>query len=229
MAIRGIFFDAADVLYRRPEPTSAYVSRLLAEGGFSTQLSAQDRIHQQALRSQAKSGQIRPEEYWEQRLRMHGVAAPELRRVMASRISDYSDQVLPIPGGKEALEGLKQRGFILGIVTDTIYPIERKRRWLERVGVAAFIDVLACSTALGAHKPHPEIYLQALQQAGLAPGESAFVGHAADELEGARRAGLATVAVYYDPHAKADYYAASLLDLLNVPIFREPDARGPRT
>jgi len=30
MTIRGIFFDAADILYRRPEPTRNYVSRLLA-------------------------------------------------------------------------------------------------------------------------------------------------------------------------------------------------------
>jgi len=152
---------------------------------------------------------------------MHGVADPEERRALAGKIIDYSDQVVPIPGGREALAGLKRRGFVLGIVTDTIYPIERKKRWLDTVGVAEFIDVLACSTALGAHKPEPAIYLNALQQAHLAPGESAFVGHAADELEGARRAGLATIAVYYEPGARADYYAGSLVDLLNVPIFKK--------
>ena len=30
MTIRGIFFDAADVFYRRPEPTDKYVSNLLS-------------------------------------------------------------------------------------------------------------------------------------------------------------------------------------------------------
>jgi len=219
MTIKGIFFDAADVLYRRPERTSTYVSRLLTERGLSTEFSAQDRMRQKALRSQAKSGQLRADEYWDQLLLMHGVAAPEERRALAGKIIDYSDQVLPIPGGREALAGLKKRGFVLGIVTDTIYPIERKKRWLDTVGVAEFIDVLACSTALGAHKPEPAIYLNALQQAHLTPSESAFVGHAADELEGARRAGLATIAVYYEPGARADYYAGSLVDLLNVPIF----------
>jgi FMN phosphatase YigB (HAD superfamily) len=114
---------------------------------------------------------------------------------------------------------LKQRGFKLGIVTDTIYPVERKMRWLDQVGVAEFIDVVACSTVVGAHKPDPAIYLDALRQAHLAPGESAFVGHHTEELDGARRAGMATVAVNYDPGAKADYFAASLVDLLNVPIF----------
>jgi HAD superfamily hydrolase (TIGR01509 family) len=219
MTIRGVFFDAADVLYRRPEPTSVYVSNLLKAKGLSMDLSAGDRARQKVLRSQAKSGQLTPDEYWDQRLQMHGVTDPEERRTLVNKINNYSDNVLPIPGGREALAALKQRRFLLGIVTDTIYPIERKMRWLDQVGVAEFIDVVACSTVVGAHKPDAAIYLNALQEAGLTPGEAAFVGHAADELEGARRAGLATVAVLHEPGSRADYYAGSLVDLLDVPIF----------
>ena len=145
----------------------------------------------------------------------------EDRKELLAKIDTYSDQVRAIPGGREALAGLKQRGFLLGVVTDTIYPIGRKMRWLNQVGVAEFIDVVACSTVVGAHKPDPAIYLDALRQAHLGPDESAFVGHAADELEGAHRAGLATVAVLYEPGASADYYAESLVDLLDVPIFAQ--------
>jgi putative hydrolase of the HAD superfamily len=221
MAIRGIFFDAADVLYRRPEPTNVYVSGLLKARGLAAELAAQDRARQRALRSQAKSGKLDPEEYWVQILQLYGVADAEEQRALARQIDDYSDQVLPIPGNREALAALRDRGFILGIITDTIYPIERKRRWLEAAGVAEFIDVLACSTALGVHKPDPAIYLSALQQANLTPGAAAFVGHAAHELEGARRVGLATVAVLHEPGTRADYYAESSLGLLEVPIFQE--------
>jgi putative hydrolase of the HAD superfamily len=89
------------------------------------------------------------------------------------------------------------------------------------VGVAEFIDVVACSTNLGVHKPDPTIYLNAVRDAHLTPVESCFVGHDARELEGARQVGMATVAVRYDRHARADYYAETLLDLLNVPIFQE--------
>lgn len=227
MTIRGIFFDAADVLYRRPEPTGIYVSRLLAESGFSPEIPVQDRKRQQVLRSRAKSGQLSSDEYWDQRLQMHGVAAAEERRMLVGKISDYSGQVLPVPGGREALAGLKKRRFVLGIVTDTVYPLERKMRWLDQVGVGEFIDVVACSTVVGAHKPAPAIYLNALQQAHLTPSESAFVGHAADELKGARGVGLATVAVHYEPGARADYYAESLVDLLDVPIFGTARVSSP--
>jgi len=221
MTIKGIFFDAADVLYRRPEPTDKYVSKLLKEKGLSTELSVEERMRQKALRSQANSGRLSPDEYWDQFLLMHGVAVPEQRKTLVGQIIDYSDNVFAIPGGRKALAGLKQRCFIIGIITDTMYPIERKMRWLVKVGVAEFIDVVACSTVLGAHKPDPDMYLNALQQAHLTPGESAFVGHDAMELKGAREAGIATVAVNYHPGAKADYYARSLVDLLNVPIFEK--------
>jgi len=220
MTFRGIFFDAADVLYYRPQPTDVYVASLLQGRGLPTGLAAEDRAHLKTLRSQAKAGQVSPEEYWDQVLLLHGVTDAAERRRLAVLIDAYSDHVLPMPGVHEMLAGLRQRGFILGIVTDTMYPLERKMRWLEQIGVAEFIDVVACSTVLGVHKPDPAIYLNALQQAGLTPGEAAFVGHNARELDGARRAGLATVAVNYEPKSRADYYADSLPDLLQVPILK---------
>jgi HAD superfamily hydrolase (TIGR01509 family) len=221
MTLKGIFFDAADVFYYRPEPTEEYALNLLKEKGLSTELSVEDRMRQKALHSQANSGHLSPDEYWDQFLLMHGVAVPEQRKALVGQIIDYSNHVLAMPGGREALAGLKQRGFVLGIVTDTMYPIEWKMRWLAQVGVAEFVDVVACSTVLGAHKPDPAMYLNALQQAHLTPSEAAFVGHDAGELEGARKAGIATVAVNYDPGTQADYYARSLVDLLNVPIFQK--------
>jgi HAD superfamily hydrolase (TIGR01509 family) len=219
--IKGIFFDAAGVLYTRGGPTEAFALSLLQELGFPTTPSAQDLERQKALRSQASQGQLSHEAYWDEFLRMRGVASPDQRQALIKQITDYSNDVIPVSGNREALADLKQRGFVLGIVTDTMYPLEWKVRRLEKAGVAEFIDVIACSTVLGVHKPDPAMYLNAVQQAHLTPGESAFVGHATIELEGARRAGMKTVAVNHDPDAQADYYAQSLLDLLNVPIFQK--------
>jgi FMN phosphatase YigB (HAD superfamily) len=220
MSTRGILFDAAGVFYDRPQSTRQYVAGLLQEMGLSGEIPAKDQTRQKALRSQANRGHFGPSEYWDQVLLMLGIESPAERQALVARINTFSDGVRAIPGGREAMAGLKERGFVLGIVTDTIYPIGRKMRWLNQVGVAEFVDVVACSTVVGAQKPDPAIYQNALQQAHLKPYEAAFVGHAADELEGARGAGLATVAVLYEPEAKADYYAECLIDLLDVPIFQ---------
>ena len=220
MTIKGIFFDAADVLYVRPVSTGKYLTRLLEEKGLPTGLSADNQTRQKTLRSLAKRGLISHDRYWDQVLEMHGIADAGERRLLTVEIDQVSNHVVPVPGAREALAELKQRGFVVGVVTDTMHSIEHKMRWLEQVGVAEFVDLVACSTVLGAHKPEPVMYLNAVKQAGIMPDESAFVGHRADEVEGARQAGLATVGVNYDPDVKADYYAQSLLDLLNVPIFQ---------
>ncbi len=220
--IKGIFFDAAGVFYYRPEPTELYALKLLGQLGLSAALSERDRDLLESLRSRANRGSVDHEMYWDQFLSMRGVTQLEQRQGLIQQILEYSNNVLPVAGGREALAGLKQRGFILGLVTDTMYPVEWKVRRLEKVGVAEFIDVIACSTAIGVHKPVPAAYLNALEQAHLTPSESAFVGHEPAELEGAHRTGIATVAVNCGPGTQADYYAESLIDLLKVPILQKP-------
>jgi FMN phosphatase YigB (HAD superfamily) len=219
MTIKGIFFDAADVLYARKESTATYAVRLLREHGYPAEMSAADAERRKALLHQASGGHISAEYYWDEVLRMYGVTAPDERAALHALIMAQPDDIYGLPGAREAVQALKGRGFVLSIITDTIYPLARKMCWLETIGVAEFVDHVACSTELGVHKPDPAIYLGALRQAGLTVEESAFVGHATDELTGARQVGLKTVAVFYGADAQADYYAESLPGLLDVPIF----------
>jgi FMN phosphatase YigB (HAD superfamily) len=219
--IEGIFFDAADVFYERSESTAAFATRLLESLGFSTRVPEQDLARQNELHLRATDGHLTYEAYWDEFLCLRGVTDPAQRKILGKRVMEQANSVVAIPGGRAAMSGLKQRGFVLGIVTDTIYPIEWKMNWLATVGVAEFIDLVSCSSVLGAHKPNPEIYLDALRQARLSPNEAAFVGHDAHELDGARRVGMKTVAVNHPPDVQADYYARSLEDLLNVPIFKK--------
>ena len=222
--VKGILFDAADVFYRRAKSTNQFAAELLAAEGLQP---AGDQAVTDGLRDlhrQATRGEMSAPRYWDESLRIQGVADPARRAVLVPRILEHAGRVEAIPGGREAMAGLKERGFLLGIVTDTVYALEQKMSWLARVGVAEFIDVVACSSSLGLQKPDPAIYLNAVKQAGLSPGQCAFVGHDTRELAGARAAGLTTVAVFYEPDAVADHYAPSLPALLDVPIFAAPDA-----
>ncbi len=218
--ISGILFDAAGVLYLRQGPTAQFALRLLQDNGFSQNVSERDQEHLEALRLQANQGIAGYNTYWDRFLFLRGVSDCEQRKQMMTSIIDFSNNVQPVPGGRETLAGLKQRGYALGIVTDTMYPLEWKKRRLEKAGVAEFIDVIACSTALGLHKPDPAIYQYAIQQLNLTPPDIAFVGHLGVELNGAHLAGMTTIAVYSDPDAKADYFCKSLPDLLTLPIFQ---------
>ncbi len=220
LVIRGIFFDAAGVFYDRHETTTAFAVRRLRELGYPGELSEANKADKQELHTLANEGRISHKLYWDKVLLLYGLADSAIRQQLRDQVLAQTFDVFAYPGGREAMAGLQARGFILGIVTDTIYPVEWKMAWLEQVGIAEFIKIVSCSSVLGLHKPQPEMYLDALQQAKLSPREAAFVGHDAIELDGARRAGLATVAVNYDAAAKADYYVESLLGLLDVPIFQ---------
>lgn len=224
--IKGIFFDAADVFYRREESTIHFARRLMAECGLFTPLAPADESRLEDLHFQASKGSIGHEEFWHAYLQAHGVAPGGRRSAMVKQIGDQARQVQPIPGAHESAKGLKARGFLIGIVTDTIYPLSWKMSWLDQAGVAEFVDVVSCSSDLGLKKPDPAIYLDAVRKAKLTVAESAFVGHDAGELAGARRAGLSTVAVLYEPDAQADYHATTLMDLLDVPIFQKGAAEA---
>jgi len=197
MAIRGVFFDAADVLYRRAVSSGHLVSHLLQGMGLCPDAGAAAQVRQRALRAQANTGRMGPAEYWNEVFLLYGVAGPEDRKRCVAQMMAHADRVLPMDGVRDVLAILKQRGFLLGIITDTIHPLAAKQRWLDSVGISEFIDVLACSNALGVHKPDPAMYLSALQEAHLAPPEAAFVGHDADELGGARRVGEAQASQIY--------------------------------
>jgi FMN phosphatase YigB (HAD superfamily) len=68
---------------------------------------------------------------------------------------------------------------------------------------------------VGVHDPD---YQLALDQLGVIPEQSVFVGHKAVELDGAKNVGMKTVAFNYDRDAKADFYIKSFSELTSLSI-----------
>ncbi len=217
--IKAIFFDAAGILYKRSSPTEKFALQLLAENGFNTEPSEEKKATLLSIRAQANGGKVSHETYWDLFLLSRGVTEKEQRKDLYTRIVTFSNDVDPVPGAHEALAELKQKGLQLGIITDTMYPLEWKMKRLEKAGVASFIDIVSCSTDIGAHKPDPVIYDYAIKQTNFLPGECAFVGHLGVELQGAQSVGLVTIAIEYDEGTQADYYCDSIKEIFELPIF----------
>ena len=217
--IKGIFFDAAGILYRRAMPTADFALRLLQQEGFPVRIDEGGTLALEELRIDAVQGLADYDQFWHSFLSLRGVGRLKKRNELISRITAFSNDVLPVEGSAETLSILKQRGFILGIISDTIYPLEWKLERLRKAGVAHWIDIMACSTDLGLHKPDPAIYHNAMKQAHLAPEESAFVGHDPRELDGATQAGMLTVAVFAGHDARADHVCQAMHDLIFIPEF----------
>jgi HAD superfamily hydrolase (TIGR01509 family) len=215
--IRGVFFDAGGILYDRASSSGEFLRRTLAELGHATTLSASDEERRRELHTDASLGRISVQDYWSGSLALLGVPAAE-RATLVALLERFADDIVPAAGARDTLVELRRRGKKLGVVTDTTFPLARKMRWLERVGVADLLDVVSCSSDLGLKKPDPAIYRDALRRAGVAPEEAAFVGHSPEELAGARSVGMATIAVHGEAGAVADRAVASLSALLDLDL-----------
>jgi putative hydrolase of the HAD superfamily len=119
-------------------------------------------------------------------------------------------------GTARALEELKNRGYILAVVSNSDGRIESA---FERTGLAGYFDFFIDSFHVGVEKPDPEIFLIATRRAQIAPKEAAYVGdlYLVDVL-GAREAGL--LPILYDPfHLNPDVDCPSIgaiRDLLTI-------------
>jgi HAD superfamily hydrolase (TIGR01549 family) len=212
-AVRALLFDAGDILYFRPKQ-SEYFKAFLAEQGLA--LKPDHAQLKKGIEYKAYRGLITHDEYREAVLALYGIADPAGVARGKQALVDDDANVEFFAGVPETLLALKERGYLLGIITDSANSVSAKLSWFGRGGFGHVWDSIVSSIELGTRKPDPSIYLASLQQLGLEAGEAAFVGHRAAELDGARAVGMRTIAFNWDPGAAADCYVHKFGDLLQV-------------
>ena len=92
------------------------------------------------------------------------------------------DDVLP------TMDLLKSHGLTLGLISN----MNRDGNELaENLGLTPYLDFAVTSLEVGAEKPHPPIFLAALDRAGVEPREAMHVGdQPTSDIEGARNVGI---------------------------------------
>lgn len=213
--IRGLIFDAGDILYFRPE-RGAKFSAFLKELGL--ELSPNHAQQKKAIEYKAYRGEINHDEYREAIVGLYGISDPEQMALGKKALIDDDANVAFFEGVSETLCALKKRGYLLAIITDTANSISAKLSWFERGGFGHVWDAIISSMDMGVRKPDPKPYHAALSQLGLTSEQAVFVGHRASELAGARAVGMKTIAFNYDKDASADYYIENFADLLKTPV-----------
>lgn len=214
--IRALIFDAGDILYFRPQRGHGFAA-FLKELGL--EIRPDHTQQKKAIEYQAYRGQITHDEYREAVVGIYGVTQPEQMARGKQALIDDDSNVAFFEGVPETLCALKEKGYLLGIVTDTANSLSSKLNWFERGGFGHVWDSIISSMDVGTRKPDAKIYHAALRQLGLTADQVVFVGHRAAELEGARAVGMKTVAFNYDQDARADYFIQEFSDLLKVPFF----------
>ncbi len=126
--------------------------------------------------------------------------APRLLEHTDARIL-ASTQILPdtVP----VLTRLRREGYRLGIVTNGFSCIQRMK--IDRHRLDGLVDFALVSEEVGAHKPDPAIFGEALARAACMPECAVFVGDTLEnDYTGARTAGLEAILIDHDG-TRADY------------------------
>lgn len=217
-AVKALFFDAGDILYYRPRKNE-HLTKFL--DGKNLNPSGNIDAEKVRLKNLAFSGQIKRHDYYAQIIQLHGIKDPSEIEEGVQAISQDDECVEIYDGVPETIRELKQRGFLLGIITDTAMPFSKKLKWFEEHGFGDVWDVMISSREIGMRKPEPTMYELALQQTGIEPCQAVFIGHKASELEGAKRVGMKTIAFNYDADATADYYIDKFSNLLDLSCLQD--------
>ena len=100
-----------------------------------------------------------------------------------------------VPQAEKTLAKLKQKGFKLGIITNTTISREKDvRKTLQQLNLESYFDFILTSVDASCEKPDERIFCVALQSLGIKAGEAVMVGdQIATDIVGGNRMGMTTI------------------------------------
>ena len=137
----------------------------------------------------------------------HVDVALEARRMDASAAIDL-EGVIEAPGAAHLLQAIPTEAW--AIVTSGNIPIATSRLAHVELPIP---EVLSTTEAVSHYKPHPEGYLKAAQQLGIAPEDCVVIEDAPVGIQAAKAAGMRSIAVattYAASELSADWCISSL-------------------
>ena len=120
---------------------------------------------------------------------------------------DYQDNnstssVYVFPGVGELIETLKQRGHKIGIATSRT--TNSLGRYLRRLGIEHFPDVIVAMEDVTKHKPDPESVIKTLEKFGANPDEAIMLGDIKYDIGSANAAGVDSVLIGWSHYVDED-------------------------
>ena len=139
---------------------------------------------------------------------------------------DKDGRRVPRHDVKSTVIELSKRGYVLGIIANTITETEIPD-WLEADKLTGYFQAVVLSSKVRYRKPGPEIYWEAARRIGVAPAHCAYVGdNPIRDVEGTQKAGFAMTIILPEPgksekdlptsESKPDRFIQEFGDLLNV-------------
>lgn len=200
-SIKGVFFDAGDTLFEVKGGVGLVYSRFAEKYGVHTDPSDLEKGFREAFKKSpplvfpgAAPSQINALErgWWRRLVRavFDDAAFPQFDDFF-NDVYDFFGEAEAwslFPETGEVLERLQREGYHVGIISNFDSRLDAVCAALD---IRKFVATIVHSSRCGVAKPSPEIFRQALNEAGLRPSESVYIGDSPrHDIEGARLIGM---------------------------------------
>jgi HAD superfamily hydrolase (TIGR01662 family) len=139
---------------------------------------------------------------------------------------DRDGRRVPRPDVKDVVIELSRRGYLIGVIANTITETEIPD-WMEAEGLTAYFKAVVLSSKVRTRKPNPEIYWEAARRVGVKPPLCAYVGdNPVRDVDGCREAGFGMMILFLEPATlakeppagehQADYTIHTCSELLDI-------------
>ena len=221
---RAVLFDFSGTVFRL-EQDETWLADLTDHEGESLDIEAQtelmrrmtapvgqvvdlDEEHLHAWRNRDRDPVLHRKVYLEV-LKQSGVPHADQAVALYDRLIDPS-QWTPYPDTEAVLKGVAGKGVKIGVLSNIAFDI---RPAFSRRGWDAFVDEFILSFEVGAVKPEPEIFRNAVERLGVDPAETLMVGDSEEADGAAREIGCAFALVEPLPTTERP---AALLDVIRA-------------
>lgn len=237
-AVRGILFDVHDTLiikdHRAIEQCLMNSVFVLQKAGYGVSFeeyeAAWRRASEAARQDPEKLGEVSFQEWYALIFAALGVrdySSELVQQVNHAWNQSFAAGTRALPQTKAVLRRLRPL-YGLGIVSNSLGP--NTVFDLRVAGILDFFDAIVISSDLGRRKPHPLIFLEALDRMDLEPGQAVFVGdNPYEDIVGAKNAGMKAVLITH-PVVEQARRQRGVTSPTATPVEVEPDAciRGLR-
>ncbi len=130
--------------------------------------------------------------------------------------------ITPYPEVKQVLEKLREKGYVLGLITDG--PPSSQYNKILSLGLRKYFETIIVTDELGIEyrKPNPKPYILSLKILNVNPSQTIFIGDIDEkDLKGAKNVGMYTVLINRDRENNvkpryADFIINDLWGLLDI-------------
>ena len=196
LPIKAVFFDFDDTLQSRKGAYRLYCEAFLDK--YFPGISAAERTQKlDEMEAHVDGGYKDREVYFPELIALwQWHDHPPLQELYDSFNLDFGKYIVLLPGAVETLRELKQRGYLLGAVTNGVSSLQNIK--LDTAGIRDLFDVVVVSGDIGIYKPDRRIFDEACRRAGVRNDQALFVGdHPVNDIEGALGAGMPAIRMNY--------------------------------